>query len=498
MKVLRKLIALLCAGSMMVACSACGGGGGGNDGNSSNSSVTSTGDASSGDVSAEEGNDVPVAEGFNMDTALTNADGWEGLVTKNPVMDTTNGFMTFRKKSNLSVGYSTVGMSTGTTQFKMKLNGLASDTMACFVFSNQAKDISQFCYRPEGKSYSLEFSGEDSKVYIKKWIDEEEIVLSGAKNNSSIPAMLGLSFQNIKVEVTETANSVNIKAYCGTTLLADVTDSNNPILGGGAVGFSYTGNGGMVIGGANSNTANYQEPEELSLTIYDQPNVEVATTDVDLLANFADNWTGRERIFNTSIEAGVPGVQFSSLSNPEEPQGGVTEYQGIYTSKLFQTVEYEYEFNVLSQGEWIMFWFKCVPEESTNVSVWGNKSTRENTNGYSMVITNTGFVQVHKWSDFSQIWLNGQGDKLPGATIAKFSNPSETIKVKMSMEQISQGGKDAIEFRIKVGDATTIVVQDTDTPFLNAGYTGVQGFAQGGGNCSIRLTKALAKSELTL
>ena len=496
MKLLRKLIALLCAGSMMVACVACGGGGGDTSSSApAGSSVESTGD-STGDSTGEtpSGPSVDVAENFNVGAALMDASGWEGLMEQNPVLDSTNGFLTFRKKSNNAIGYKTVGMSQGTLELKMKV-AISSDTTACVVFSNQAEDVSQFCYKPGGKSYTLEFAN-DSKVYVKKWVNGVETVLDGEKKSSSVPGMLSLTFQTIKITVTESANSVNIKAWCGTTLLADVTDSSNPILGGGAVGFSYMGNGGMVLGGKDSNTANYQEPEELSLTIYDQPNVEVATTDVDLMANFAADWTGRERIFNTTTSA--DGVQFSSLSNPEEPQGGVTEYQGMYTKKLFSTVEYEYDFNVLSHGEWIMFWFKCVPEESTNVSVWGNKSTRENSNGYSLVITVDGFVQIHKWSDFAQIWLNGQGTKLPGATIAKFSNPSESIKVKMSMEQVSVGGNDAMEFRVKVGDAATVVVTDTDTPFLNAGYAGVQGYAIGGGNCSIRINSAVAKAELSL
>ena len=140
---------------------------------------------------------------------------------------------------------------------------------------------------------------------------------------------------------------------------------------------------------------------------------------------FEQTWTGRERIFSHTVSNGQ--VTFESKDNPEEPQDGVTEYQAIYKDKIFKDVQFEYEFKVISHGEWLMFWFRCVPEESTNVSIWGNKETREMTNGYSMLVTVDGYVQIHKWADGAQIWLNGQGTKLPGTELAKFSNPQETV-----------------------------------------------------------------------
>lgn len=523
MKILRKIVALLCAGSMMLACTACGGGGD-NSSTPKNSSVeTSSDEVSSEDVSSEdvseevseevsedeseetseetnsetsvefESNDVPVQANFDMDGALADADGWEGVLTNNPVLDTTNGFLTFRKKSSQAIGYSTVGMSSGTVEFQMKVD-ITSDTTACFVFSNQAKKLDDFCYKPAGKSYALEFSWDETankgKMFIKKWENANETVLSGSASSADVPLTLKSRLTAVKVEVVENGNSVNIKAYVGGSLKLDVTDSNNPILGGGAVGLSYTSTTGvMVVGGKNSVSSNYVAPPEPKLTVYDQPNVTVANTNVDLMANFANDWTGRNRIFNTEETAN--GVKFSSVTNPEEPQAGVTEYQGMYTKKIFGDMGFTYNFTVQSHGEWIMFWFKCMPESSTNVSVWGNKSTRENSNGYSVLITCDGYIQIHKWADFSQIWLNGQGKKLPGSVMNKFSNPSETITLEMEMYQETVGGKDVMTFWVSIG-GTEITVQDTDTPFLNAGYAGVQGYAIGGGNCAITIKNAEA------
>ena len=68
----------------------------------------------------------------------------------------------------------------------------------------------------------------------------------------------------------------------------------------------------------------------------------------------------------------------------------------------------------------------------------------------------------------------------------------------MSIEEKSIGGKSAIEFRISVNGCPTIVVQDTDTPFLNAGYIGMQGFATNNKVDSIRLLSAKVYTELTL
>ena len=193
----------------------------------------------------------------------------------------------------------------------------------------------------------------------KRRINGEETALSGAKPSADIPMVLSNAFTTVKIEVAETNGAVNIDVTVGTSKLLSVTDGSSPILGGGAVGFSYMGTGGMAIGGADSVTANYVAPEPLGLDVYESPNVEKATADVDLLADFSNTWTGRERIFNTVKEDN--GVRFTSKDNPEEPQAGVTEFQGLYNNKIFGDVQLEYSFNVISHGEWIMFWFRCVP-----------------------------------------------------------------------------------------------------------------------------------------
>lgn len=440
------------------------------------------------------GPSLPVEKNFDFAAALSDEDGWEGITAVNPILDTENKFLTFREKSNSSIGYTAKGMSDGVIELKIRVK-ISTDTTAYIGFSNQSADLADFCYEPGGKMYTLEFAN-DSKMYVKKWVDTTETQLVGSKSESSIPLSLASQFTDIKITVTETGSSVGITVHSGSTLLLDVTDSNSPILGGGGITVSYMGTGGMALGSMDSDESAYSEPESLGLTIYDQPDVPVATADVDLLSNFESDWVGRERIFNYKLENGS--VTFESKDNPEEPQDGVTEYQAVYQNQIFKDVQFEYEFSVVSHGEWLMFWFRCVPEESPNVSIWGNKQTREMTNGYSMLVTVDGYVQIHKWADGAQIWLNGQGSKLPGTEFSKFSDPKQTITLKMSIEEIDLAGQPAIEFRVKFGDATTIVVQDTDTPFVNAGYTGVQGYAIANGTSALTLKSAVARAELTL
>ena len=158
----------------------------------------------------------------------------------------------------------------------------------------------------------------------------------------------------------------------------------------------------------------------------------------------------------------------------------------------------EYKYNQLANGEWTMFWFRCVPENDTNVSIWGNKQTGQGTNGYSMLITVDGFVQIHKWADGAQIWLNGQGTQLTGEIVSQMNTPSAVITVKMSIEEITVAGKPTIEFRVSVNGSAPVVVQDSDTPFLNAGYIGLQGFATNNKVDAIRLLSARVYTELTL
>ena len=437
---------------------------------------------------------IPVSENFDFSAALADSEGWEGITSVNPVLDSENAFLTFREKSNSAIAYVTKGMSEGVIELKVRVN-ISTDTTAYIGFSNQSADLSNFCYEPGGRMYTVEFSN-DSRMYVKKWVNEEETVLTGSKSEASVPLSLASQFTDIRITVEENNNSVHITVHTGNSLLLDVNDSDSPILGGGAITVSYMGTGGMALGGVDSDVTAYQPPETLGLTIYDSPDVALATGTVDLLADFEQAWTGRERIFSHTVSNGQ--VTFESKDNPEEPQDGVTEYQAIYKDKIFKDVQFEYEFKVISHGEWLMFWFRCVPEESTNVSIWGNKETREMTNGYSMLVTVDGYVQIHKWADGAQIWLNGQGTKLPGTELAKFSNPQETVSLKMSIEEIDLAGESAIEFRIQVGSSTTIVVQDTDTPFVNAGYTGLQGYAIGNGTSAITLLSASASSDLTL
>ena len=78
------------------------------------------------------------------------------------------------------------------------------------------------------------------------------------------------------------------------------------------------------------------------------------------------------------------------------------------------------------------------------------------------------------------------------------NNSSEIITVKMSIEERVIGGKPTIEFRVSVNGCSTIVVQDSDTPYLNAGYIGLQGFATNNKTDSIRLLSAKAYTELTM
>lgn len=459
--------------------------------------VTYKGKTTTYSITVKEAFVIDTAEGFDLDAALadTSEDAWGG-VTAQTVFDSTNKFLSFREKSNASVAYLKQGMSVGAIEMKMKVD-VRSDTTATVTFSNQANDPSAFFYSEGGKNYSVEFAS-DGKMYVKKWVDAVETVLSGSKASANIPMQLGLSFTKVKIVVEETSDAVNIDVTVGTKVLLSVTDSDNPILGGGAVGFSYMGTGGMAVGGKNSADNSYVAPEPLGLDVYDSPDVDVANEDVDLLADFADHWTGRTRIFSTTV--GEDGsVQFTSKENVEEPLPGVTEYQGVYKDKIFGDVQLEYTFNVVSHGEWLMFWFRCVPEETYNVSAWGNKQTKESTNTYSVLVDPSGVVQFHKWAGTTQIYLNGVGQKLPGAAVAPLQDSQAVNTVKMSIETIEQGGRPVVELRFQLNDSDILVAQDTDTAvFSNAGYIGLQGFATNNGNSSIRLLTAVAKQEITL
>ena len=487
----KKFIGAILALLMSTACATgCGGDGASNSTSVPESITESIPATSNGGVIS-----VPVAKNFNLGTAITDKENWLGAEKQNPVFDAENMFVTFREKSNNVITYKGVGMSTGDLELKLKVK-INKDTTAYVGFSNQSEDLKEFCYREGSYLYTLEFAS-DSKMYVKKWINGAENVLSGSKSSASVPISLASKLTSVKISVTENGSSVDIKVFIDGKETLSVTDSDKPILGGGAVTFSYQGAGGMVVGGKNSEDANYVAPEALGLNIYDQPAVDVLTEgEVNLLENFDSNWMGRERIFNVSNDG--TGYVFTSKDNPEEPQAGITEYQAVYTNKIFKNVEMEYKYNQISNGEWTMFWFRCVPEETPDVSIWGNKKTGQCTNGYSMLITVDGYVQIHKWTDGAQIWLNGQGTQLTGEIVAQMNNPSAVITVKMSIEEIEIGGKKAIEFRVSVNGCSTIVVQDTDTPYLNAGYIGLQGFATNNKTDSIRLLSAKAYTELTL
>lgn len=438
---------------------------------------------------------VPTAVNFSVDNAIADKENWIGVEKQNPVFDTENKYVTFREKSNNVITYNGTGMSKGDIEFKMKVQ-INRDTTAYVGFSNQSKELKEFCYREGSYLYTLEFAS-DSKMYVKKWTNGVETVLSGSKASASVPLMLASKLTPVKISVTENGNSVGIVVTCNGSEVLNVVDNDKPLLGGGAVTLSYMGAGGMVVGGKDSVDANYVAPEELGLNIYDQPNVDVFTEgELNLLDSFSTHWVGRERIFNVKNDG--TGYVFETKDNPEEPQAGVTEYQAVYTNKIFKNVEMEYVYNQLSNGEWTMFWFRCVPENDTDVSIWGNKKTGQGTNGYSMLITVDGFVQIHKWADGTQIWLNGQGTQLTGEIVSQMNNPSSVITVKMSIEEVVVGGKTTIEFRVSVNGCASIVVQDSDTPFLNAGYVGLQGFATNNKTDSIRLLSAKAYTELTL
>lgn len=485
-------IRLLSFAYLVLALAACQGG------TTPSASTTSETPASSvstpSSSSTTEGPSLPVAENFDLGTAIADQSSWSGATEKNPVFDTANHFITFREKSNNAITYSKKGMSVGVIEAKLKVS-ISSDTQAYLSFSNQSADLKDFCYAKTAKMYTIEFSS-DGKVYAKKWVGGVETALSGTKASSSIPLSLAAKLTSLKVSVSENSGSVSIKATSGATTLVDVTDSSSPILGGGAVGFAYTGLGGMALGAGDSDESKYVAPDPLGLTIYDSPKVALASGTTNLLDSFDTAWVGRERIFNVSKDA--TGYVFASKDNPEEPQGGVTEYQGLYKNKIFKDSQFTYTYNQLANGEWTMFWLRCVPESSTNVSIWGNKKTGENTNGYSMLITFDGYVQVHKWSDGAEIWLNGQGTKLPGATSALMNDPAKTITLKNSIEEITLAGKSVIEIRIQVNDAPVVVVQDSDTPFVNPGYVGLQGYATNNKTDSIRLLTASASDQLSL
>lgn len=437
---------------------------------------------------------VPTSENFDFEEAFSSVGDWTGVQAQNPVFDTENKFVTFREKSNNAVTYTKRGMSTGDIELKLRLR-INTDTTAYIAFSNRSADLSSFCYDPGSYTYTLEFSS-DGKMYVKKWTDGQESALSGSKASASVPMALATKLTALKISVSETESAVLVKVYADGTLLLDVADDSSPYFGGGAIGLAYTGAGGMAVGSKNSDEASYTAPEALGITIYGQPDKPVATGEVDLLDSFDTVWTGRERIFD--VHKDDAGYVFTSKSNPEEPQDGVTEYQAVYADKIFKNVQLEYTYNQVSNGEWTMFWLRCVPESSTNVSVWGNKQTGENTNGYSMLITADGYVQVHKWADGAQIWLNGQGAKLTGQALSALADPKQTISLQTSIEEVSIAGKPTIEIRIKVNGSSVIVVQDSDTPFLNAGYIGLQGYATNNKIDSIRLLSAKATDALTL
>lgn len=438
---------------------------------------------------------VETKENFDFNEAFSSTNDWFGVQTQNPVFDTENKFVTFREKSNNVITYKKYGMSTGNIELKLKV-AINKDTTAYVGFSNQSNDLSAFCYEKGSYLYTLEFAN-DSKMYVKKWTDGEELALSGSKPSAAMPISLAAKLTTVKINVMETDRSVNILVFCDGKELLNVTDSDKAFLGGGAISLSYMGAGGMAIGAKDCVDENYQAPEALELTIYDQPNVTVwENGELDLLSDFNNTWTGRERIFN--VKKDDKGYVFESKNNPEEPQDGVTEYQAVYKDKIFKNVQAEYTYNQLSNGEWTMFWLRCVPENSTDVSIWGNKKTGQNTNGYSMLITADGYVQIHKWSDGAQIWLNGQGTKLSGQIAAMFNDPTATIQVKTSIEEVEVGGKSTIEFRISINGSSTIVVQDSDTPYLNAGYIGMQGYATNNKIDSIRLLSAKVTTELSL
>lgn len=492
----KKWISLVLAGMLAFGFGACGGEEGSSA--SENTSVeSSTGSTIDSSTPSDEGGKISVETGVNFDfnSAFASTENWVGLQTQNPVFDTENQFVTFREKSNNAITYKGKGMSTGDIELKMKVQ-INKDTTAYVGFSNQSQDLDSFCYEAGSYMYTLEFS-RDSKMYVKKWTNTMETVLSGSKSSAPVPLMLAAKLTPVKISVTENNNSVNIAVYCNNQEVLNVTDSNNPILGGGAISLSYMGAGGMVVGGKDSIDANYTAPEALGLTIYNQPTTAVFEQGtLNLLENFDSKWVGRERIFNVNNDG--TGYVFMSKDNPEEPQAGITEYQGVYTGNIFKNVQMEYTYNQLSNGEWTMFWFRCIPEMDTDVSIWGNKKTGQKTNGYSMLITVDGFVQIHKWADGAQIWLNGQGTQLTGQIVSMMNTPSAEINVKMSIEEVVIGGKPTIEFRVSVNGCPTIVVQDSDTPFLNAGYIGVQGFATNNKTDSIRLLSVNASTDLTL
>ena len=488
---MKKFICLLMAVLMSFALVGCG-----NKGNNDNSGTSDSGSTPT-PPPAQTGGEitVPTAENFDFSDAFANTEGWLGLQKKNPVFDTENKFITFREKSNNVITYKTLGMSKGDIELQLKVQ-INKDTTAYVGFNNQSKNLSEFCYYEGSYMYTLEFSS-DSKMYVKKWTNGAESVLSGSKSSASVPLALASKLTAVKISVSENNNAVAIVVYVNGKETLNVTDSDKAYLGGGAITLSYTGAGGMVVGAKNSKEADYVAPEALGLSIYESPNVEKFTTGtLNLLENFEANWTGRERIFNYKKDA--TGYVFESKDNPEEPQAGITEYQAVYANKIFGNVQMEYTYNQISNGEWTMFWLRCVPENSTDVSIWGNKMTGQNTNGYSMLITFDGYVQIHKWNDGSQIWLNGQGTKLSGPIVAMLNDPNAVINVKMSIEEVEIGGKPTIEFRICVNDATTVVVQDSDTPYLNAGYIGMQGFATNNKVDSIRLLTATVTDTITL
>ena len=138
----KKFISATLALLMAMACATSCGKKGGNstsEKESVESIVESTQNSSGGQITVE------TAENFNMGNAISDQEKWLGVEKQNPVFDTTNKFVTFRAKSNNVITYTGTGMSSGDLEFKMKVQ-INKDTTAYVGFSNQSKDLKEFCY----------------------------------------------------------------------------------------------------------------------------------------------------------------------------------------------------------------------------------------------------------------------------------------------------------------------------------------------------------------
>jgi len=179
---MKKLLCLLMAILMSFALVACGGKNDDTGSPSDSGSSPSASDSSNTQNPPEQDNSgeitVPTAENFNFNDAFGSTEGWLGLQKQNPVFDTENKFVTFREKSNNVITYKTKGMSKGDIELKLKV-AINKDTTAYVGFNNQSKNLSEFCYYEGSYMYTLEFSN-DSKMYVKKWTNGAESVLSGS------------------------------------------------------------------------------------------------------------------------------------------------------------------------------------------------------------------------------------------------------------------------------------------------------------------------------